>query len=360
MNYDSVQDIVNAGITNMTVLVNNSAYDNNSYTISNIPQWIKFNSATPTTLYASGNSWFGTVNSSGATSTGQFNFNTRDCKMYYLYKEEGTLHKYINFYKLRWRGYSAINSTGSSYLQEWELYFFSTGDIMIHAINIPTSNYGGKFTVVASSTYTYTKPTTTSPFVSFYTQDNDNTTFSISYEIIDIPIPFNTRWLIKDGDVLYNIENGELNPLTITEITGQNMLDYGNETAPDSELLKSLTYPTIYKWNDSNETETTIPPTVDVIVTAYPPVQIIDYVVDMNNETITGISLVTANYSGTVGIQYSLDEGTTYVDEITMAEFLNLNFSDIFENLPLSKLLYMRILLYADSTLTGIKFNYEN
>ena len=138
------------------------------------------------------------------------------------------------------------------------------------------------------------------------------------------------------------------------------MLDYGNETAPDSELLKSLTYPTIYKWNDSNETETTIPPTVDVIVTAYPPAQIIDYVVDMNNETITGISFVTANYSGTVGIQYSLDEGTTYVDEITMAEFLNLNFSDIFENLPLSKLLYMRILLYADSTLTGIKFNYEN
>lgn len=59
MNYNSVNDIIESGITNMTVLVNNVKHDDNYYQITSIPSWLKYNGSLITSIYASGNSYFG-------------------------------------------------------------------------------------------------------------------------------------------------------------------------------------------------------------------------------------------------------------------------------------------------------------
>lgn len=353
--YNSVEEMINAGISKMTVLVNNVGYDDNAYTITNMPTWLKYNNITPSEMYASGNTWFGV-----GSQTEHIKFNRRDTKMYYLYREDGTVYGRFRFLKLRWRGYSVWNQTGSSYLQEWEVIFFDTGDVMIHAVTIPASSYDGSFNIVASQTYTYTKPTAAAPYVTFYTQNENNTVFEIDYQIIQLKC-WNDKWLIEDEGTYYNIVDGELNPLEITEITAQNMVDYGNDERPDGEILLTLTEPTLYRWNDSDiYLPEPIQPTINVNMTAYPFPQTIDLDVDMSHETILGIKGVTAQYSGNVLVQYSLDDGSTYTDDETLQEFLNEDFNDIFLQLPTDKKLYLRFTLHTDATLTNVRFTYKN
>lgn len=50
-NYDSVADIV-AGVENATQLVANTKYDDNSYTISDVPDYVKYKGASVSTIYA--------------------------------------------------------------------------------------------------------------------------------------------------------------------------------------------------------------------------------------------------------------------------------------------------------------------
>ena len=354
-NYSSVEDMINAGISKMTVLVNNVAYDDNAYTITNLPTWLKYNNITPSEMYTSGNTWFGV-----GSQTEHIKFNRRDTKMYYLYREDGTVYGRFRFLKLRWRGYSVWNQTGSSYLQEWEVIFFDTGDVMIHAVTIPASSYDGSFNIVASQTYTYTKPTAAAPYVTFYTQNENNTVFEIDYNIIQLKC-WNDKWLIEDEGTYYNIVDGELNPLEITEITTQNMVDYGNDERPDGELLLTLTEPTIYRWNDSDiYLPEPIQPTINVNLTAYPFSQTIDLDVDMSHETILDINGVTAQYSGNVTVRYSLDDGETYSEDMSLADFLNEDFKEIFAQLPEDKKLYLTFTLQGDATLTNVKFTFKN
>lgn len=354
-NYNSVTDMVNAGLQNMTVLVDNVAYDDNTYTIKSPPSWLKFNNITPNSIYASGNTWFGI-----GSSTEHIKFNRRDTKMYYLYREDGMLCNYYHFLKLRWRGYSAYNKTTASYLQEWEVYFFDTGDVMIRAVNIPSDSYNGTFSIVASQTYTYTPLTAASPAVSFYSQNDSHSVFEIKYELIDLNL-WQDKWLIEDGGIFYNISGGELNPLDITEVSAQNMTDYGNDEPPGSEIMLQLTEPKLHRWNDSDlYLEEPVQPVINVHMTARPFPQTMVVAVDMSHETILGINGVTAQYSGDVTVCYSLDDGETYSDEEALQDFLNEDFDEIFDELPESRQLYLRFVFTDDAALTNVRFSFNN
>ena len=345
--YDSVQAIIDAGTTKMTCLVNNVGYDDNYYTISNPPSWLKYNGVIPTAIYASGNSWFGI-----GSTTEHIKFNRRDTKMWYLWSEEGTLYNYYRFYKLRWRGYAHYSQ---SYWLEWELIFFETGDLMIRLVTQPSSYWDGSFNIVASQTYTYTKPTMASPYVSFYSQNQDHSVFQIRYELISIEYP--SRWLIEDEGVFYSIEDGELNPLPITELTGDNFEEYGKFDVPDGSLLLPLVQPKLHKWNDG---EGGIQPRITTHLTAVPFPQTLDVIVDMSHETITGIMSVTAQFAGELSVCYSLDDGETYTEEESVMDFLNEDFTAIYEGLSESKHLYLRFVFQNDASLTNIRFTFRN
>lgn len=353
MNYNSVQDMISAGTTNMQVLVNNVGYDDNAYTIQGIPNWVKFNGQTASTMQVSGNSWLGF-----GSNTEQIKFNRRDCKMFYLYYETGTLFNYVRFMKIRWRGYSHYNA---SYWQTWEAVFFDTGDIMIRVVEIPGSYYNGTFSIRASQEYGYAALTSSVPYVTFYAQDENHSVFTLAYEIADITPPWHDKWLVENDGTFYNVTEGELTPLEITEVTAQNMLDYGMDTAPDGSLLIGLSRPKLHRWNDSDQyIETPLQPVIIAKTTALPFPQTMECHIDMSDATIKGIERVTADYDDEMLVQYSLDDGESYTEEMAMADFLLLDFAEIYASLPTSKILRLRFTFNSDDVLRRQTITYKN
>jgi len=145
-NYATIQAAIDAGTTNMTVLRNNSKNDDGTTTYATGIDWFKFNNATVSNIYSSGNSWIGF----GASSE-QLKVNRRDCAVWYEWSETGTIGN-CRFYKFRWRGYSHYSATDNASLQEFEFFLFDTGQILLHFFTVPTSNFSGTNQLTCGST----------------------------------------------------------------------------------------------------------------------------------------------------------------------------------------------------------------
>lgn len=303
--YNSVEDLFDESRQELVCLVNNSSYDDNSYTIASVPNWIKFNSIAVTSILVNGNSWIGFNG-----STEHIKFNRRDTKMYFLWTEEGLLYKHYRFYRIRWRGYSHYNSTSLSNLQVWEAIFFDTGDICIHAINIPTSSYDGTNNIIASQTYAYAKLTTENRFVTFYTQDENNTTFVVKQECIELEAPYDKRFLIRASNKIYTISAETLVEVEGVEINADLFRNHGVNEIPNGALLTTLVDPEILYWIDTNEYEIK---KVQVTEKATPFLQTLvstDY--DMTHPSILGIEKVTADATNGVLFAVSFDSGESW------------------------------------------------
>ena len=132
MNYNSIEEILSAGTTNMTVIRNNTKQDNGTDSLTGI-DWFTFKEVIASTIYVNGNSWIGF-----GSSSGHLKVNHRDGALYSLYREEGTLYNYYKFLKIRWKGYSSYYTTSSLYAIEYDVILWDTGDISLHMISIPT------------------------------------------------------------------------------------------------------------------------------------------------------------------------------------------------------------------------------
>ena len=95
MNYNSIQSILDAGTTNMTAIRDNIRNDDGTDTLTGV-DWFKFNGVVASTIYVSGNTWFGF-----GANTNQLNLNRRDTVVLYEYREEGTLFELYRFLKIR-------------------------------------------------------------------------------------------------------------------------------------------------------------------------------------------------------------------------------------------------------------------
>lgn len=304
-NYNSVEDLFDESRQNLVCLINNSSYDDSSYTITSVPNWIKFNNIAVTSIQVNGNSWIGFNGSSE-----HIKFNRRDAKMWYLWVEEGLLYNYYKFYRIRWKGYSYYSSTSSSYLQEWEVIIFDTGDICIHAINIPTSSYDGTNNIIASQTYSYTKLTSENRFVTFYSQNENNTIFTVDQNCIVIEPPYDKKYLIKSENKLYTITNGALVELESTELNAELFRTSGIDTIPESTLLITLIDPEIFYWIDTNNYEIDL---IKATEKATPPIQVIESIdYDMTHPTILGIEKILVDATPGVLFAVSFDSGTTW------------------------------------------------
>lgn len=144
-NYISLQKAIDAKTTNMTVLRNNVKNDDGTTTYATGIDWFKFNGVTVSNIYSSGNSWLGF----GASSE-QLKVNRRDCAVWYEWKETGKIGVH-DFFRFRWRGYSQYSTTSASYLQEFEVFLFDTGQIYLNFFTVPTSNNDGTKQLVCGS-----------------------------------------------------------------------------------------------------------------------------------------------------------------------------------------------------------------
>ena len=94
MNYDNINDIFGAGVTNMTCLLKDSGdYDGGTYSVKGADFFTFLENDVPF-IYAHGDSYWGFGGDRNNLSV-----NNRDARMRSLYCEEGTLYSYYSFIK---------------------------------------------------------------------------------------------------------------------------------------------------------------------------------------------------------------------------------------------------------------------
>lgn len=288
----------------MTVLVNNTSYDDKSYTADGA-DWLTFNGAVVSSVYANGNTWFGF-----GTTSEHLKVNRRDAKMWYLYREEGTLYNYYHFLKFRWSGYSQYDKTSSSYKLTYDVILWDNGMISLHMVDIPSSNYNGTFSLTAAETVTYTAPTSSSLDVTFTPSDEEHTVYTAESVLIDLHCPYDRKYLIRSGSTLYTVAEEALSELETTDLTAETFRTYGVDDPPAGSLLVGLSDPEILYWHDSTDDL----PTLSMAVTGTPPTpQIVTTnEQDMSDSTILGIQSATVDASEDVLFAISFDDGATW------------------------------------------------
>lgn len=297
MNYNSIEEILSAGITNMEVIRNNTKQDDGTDSITGV-SWFTYKGTTVSTIYASGNSWLGF-----GSSSEHLKVNRRDGAMWSLYREEGTLYDYYKFLKIRWSGYSRFSETTSAYAIEYDVILWDTGDISLHMISIPTSYNNGTYSLVASSTYSYTV-STSSPDVTFIKTDSG---FSVSNEVINLESPYERRYLIRSGSTYYTVENNVLSEISDTDISSTTFLNYGIKTIPAISLLSNLPTPEILYWTDSEDVLIN-----NLVIQGTPPLPQLLYYEPQNIAEGSGIKAIEANSSDDVLFTITSDGGETW------------------------------------------------
>lgn len=191
--YVSMNAALDAGITNMTVIRNNSGQDDGHDVVSTNVDWFYFNSTKVTTLYVSGNSWIGFINQ----STENLKVNRRDTNMYYLYKESGSIGT-INFIKIRWEGYSTYSATSSSYEQAYDVFILSNGQIVLSFYKIPTSNFSGANQLICGAKTVTFSPSSSSTYWTFTSSDPQNgSDWSVSEGYPNITASYKTNGTVE-------------------------------------------------------------------------------------------------------------------------------------------------------------------
>lgn len=295
MNYSSVADIIAAGVTNATIIRNNSKNDDGTDTLTGV-SWFTFNNVTASSIYVSGNTWFGI-----GTNAEQLKVDRRDAASWNVYREEGTLNNEINFLKIRWDGYSVYSQTAAKYRLTYDVILWDTGDISLHMVNIPTREYNGTFTLTeGNATYNYTPPTAAAPDVTF---KKKNGVYAVEYSLISF---VKKRYLIRAGGILYDTTGTALITQTLS---AQVFLDHGSAEPPAENVLLSFSNPQVLFWKDS----TVEIARLEVIEEATPPAQIlISDAYDLTDETILGIEDADIIASADVLFAISFDSGTTW------------------------------------------------
>ena len=93
---------------------------------------------------------------------------------------------------------------------------------------------------------------------------------------------------------------------------------------------------------------------------AYPYPQIMHSVIDMSDASITGIKLLSAEYTGHIGVRASFDNVSSYRAEVTLVDWLATDVKQLWSGLPTNKILLLDFILYEDAQFRRFKITYEN
>lgn len=311
VDYNSVEDILNAGTSNMTCLIDDEEYDDDDYTITP-SEWLKINSELIEELTVSGNSY---IYDDYGDSNFELNVNQRDAEMYYLYEEEGTLGNTYHFFKIRWRGYPTYDDDYqySSNNLIYDVLFFDTGDIMIYLVAQPEDYYDGTFSLrVGSNTYSFSELSKDKPYATFYSLNENNSEYQdVDMNIINF-ITTKKLFLLQNinDNILYTITDNGLTSLNKTDIISKSFIDYGFSLRTFNTIYGSLdidSYKLLY-WIEENEAQEVVSDTTQLKIIGLPETQYIIFNADIDiNKKLKGFSI-----SGKGKIQLSFDNGNTF------------------------------------------------
>lgn len=117
------------------------------------------------------------------------------------------------------------------------------------------------------------------------------------------------RFLIKNDEKYYTLAGSVLSEVSIAELNAQAFQTYGFDALPDGALIQTLSHPKLLYWQSDSTAEL---PAIKANVTAIPVGQYITKVIDMSDQSITGINAVTVECVGTPWFSCSFDGGTTW------------------------------------------------
>ena len=354
-NYNNIENIV-AGVENATQLVNSTKYDDNSYTISGVPAFVKYKCASVSTMYANGNSYIGF-----GSDAEHFKFNRRDAAMYSLFVEEGTYLGAYNFFRIRWVGMGNYNSYGNPYKQTFDLIIFDTGDVMFYAVDIPTSYYNGTFSFADVS---YNAPTTDARYTTFYAQADG--TYRTEYAPINFSSPYVTKYLVRNNGTIYTVSDGSFVEVSGT-LNASLFQTSGVDDIPTGELLMTLSAPEVLCWTNAEELPI-LTATVQGIPTGSHGVTSDD--IPVGHSSIYGITRgdVIASDGATVLLQFDDGMWMTYNNGEWIASDVGMTSSELIavpENVwtdVVSSVQNMRLkaVLSGTETVTEVRFSFNN
>lgn len=299
MNYNSVNEIFSAGISNMTVIRNGSLLTNGTDKVQGV-DWFIFDGCAADNIYASSASYIGLGVNSNQLKVGYYtNF-----RLKYLYREEGTLYDYYRFLKIRWVGDIYYNKTGLYYQKTYDVVLWDTGDISLHMVQIPSqSNYGTYDLYEAGSTYTYTV-STESPDVTFLRTNNG---FTVTNNMIVFG-PREYRYLVRSDASYYTVVDNALSEIDVSELSSNIFNTFGTEYIPSANLMLGLPNPELLCWSEHEEDRLK----TGLVVNIIPPLPQIVY---SETQTITDGSIIDKSevYNAKdVFVSISFDNGQTW------------------------------------------------
>jgi hypothetical protein len=314
-----------------------------------------FNGVEVTNLYVNGNHWVGF-----GTSEEQLRVCRRDGKCHYLYRQEGELESGIRFLKIRWEGYTLYSSTAVSARLIFELFLIGNNDMFLNVVQTPTySTYFGISELICGDTTTSLTICDGSgggKQICFYSEDKEGRSFRVGYENYYYPDEYTDAYLVRSEGKYYTVENDMITEIEVVNPTSAIFYRYGTRTIPDGSLLLDLVNPEVLFWTN-DPTDSLL---LKAELTVYPyPQGLLGYA-DMTSESIKGISLITAEYSGNIGTKLSFDGGDSYEDEQTMDELIASDLENLWNRCEENRSLHIMFILYDGAKLTRFKITYVN
>ncbi|MCR0567438.1 hypothetical protein MKC54_05285 [[Clostridium] innocuum] len=302
MNYGHIEDAMNT-ITDMEVIRNNTKQDDGVDKLVGV-DWFKFNNKVCDFIYASGNSYIGF-----GSNTSHLKVCNRDGAMYYLYRQEATLYGFYKFLKIRWEGYTRYNYTSIEYKTVYELFMFDTGDMFLNLINVPTStSYIGTSTILSNnSNISLGIKAATPDVISFYQMDENGVSWDVKHEILNIEIPYDSRYLVRSEGKYYTLMNGALSEIVVDVINAETFQNHGFVKPESFDFMINMGNPDLLNWVDTDL------PLDDIALRyqAVPADQIISTEsYDLTDPSIAGIESIVVDADA--GFQFSFDKGVTY------------------------------------------------
>ena len=329
-----------------------SAYNDDSYYTATGISGFKFNNKSGSTLYISSNHYIGF-----GSNTEHIKILRRDGCSTYIRRQAGTFDDGTSFVKIRFEGYTVYSNRVTSNRLIFELFLLSNNDMFLNMITTPTSGNTGTSQLVSSSTTDLNlyDGEGGGPVVSLYHKDSYGYNWDVVYTDYEASAAYTPLYLVKQGDKLYTVSEGALAEIPETELTAAVFVEYGSTEAPASELLLPLGNHSVYCWSSGDTRKK-----LQGNLVAYPHPSTIEAVADMSHPSILGISLMTAEFSGDVTVSISLDDRTSWSEEVALSDWLNTDLDELYASLPESKQLYLRFILHDDATISRFKITYIN
>ena len=334
--------------------IRNTANDDGTDTVAGMSDFM-FNGVSASNLYISGNEWIGF-----GVNAEQLQVCRRDGKVYYIYRQEGTLIDGTSFLKIRWEGYTQYNSTSESVRLIFELFLFDNNDMFLNVIQTPTSSsYYGSSNLICNGQTTALSicdGTGGGKMICFHSLDDQGRTWEISYGEYTPSDIYSNKYLIRCGGNYYVENERELEQIDVESPTAACFYRYGMDTVPDGDMLVPLTNPEVLFW--TNDLTESLQMRAELV--AYPFPQTLTGYADMTSETILGIDMLSAEYSGEIDVKLSYDGGITYGASMSFADFLSMDVGTLWENCQAHKSLHIQFTLHNDARLTRFKISYIN